>query len=215
MNDDWRVRIRLHEQGRGHQLTEAMEAASLEEELQSALPDRVVVSHDEDDVFCYVETREQAERARDLVTALAAKHQWMLDTELAHWHPVAEEWEDPDDPLPATAAEVSAEHAELIARERAESQEQGYPDYEVRVHCGSRADAQDLAERLQAEGIPSVRRWHYVLVGAVDEDSATALARRIGEESPPGSVVTTEGSGQAANAVRPGNPFAVFGGLGG
>lgn len=215
MNDDWRVRVHLHEQGRGHQLTEAMEAASLEEELESALPDRVVVSHDEDDVFCYVETREQAERARDLVTTLAAKHQWMLDTELAHWHPVAEEWEDPDDPLPATDAEVSAEHAELIERERAEAQEQGYPDFEVRVRCRSRADAHDLAERLQAEGIPSVRRWHYVLVGAVDEDSATALARRIGEESPPGSVVTTEGSGQAANAVRPGNPFAVFGGLGG
>jgi hypothetical protein len=214
MNDDWRVRIHLHQQGRGHQLTQAMEAATLEHELESALPDRVVVSRDEDDVFCYAETREQAERARDLVTALAAKNGWAPDTELARWHPVAEEWEDPNKPLPKTAAEVSAEHAELMHREREESRDQGYPDFEVRVQCRSRAEAIELAARLKAEGLPSLRRWHYILIGATDEDTAAALTRRIAEESPLGSVVSTEGSGQATNAVRPGNPFAVFGGLG-
>ncbi|HZU61432.1 MAG TPA: hypothetical protein VE983_10725 [Solirubrobacteraceae bacterium] len=215
MNDDWRLRIHLHDPGRGHQLTQVMEAATLEQELERALPDRVVVSHDQDDVFCYVETREQAERARDLVAGLAAKNDWRLDTSVARWHPVAEEWEDPDKPLPTSGTEVSAEHAEVVEREREEAREQGYPDFEVRVHCRSRSAAIELAQRLEAEGIPSVRRWHYLVVGAADEDTATALARRIGEESPPGSVVTTEGSGQAANAVRPGNPFAIFGGLGG
>lgn len=215
MNDDWRVRIHVHGEGKGHHLTQAMEASSLEHELEGALPDRVVVSHDEDDVFCYVESQEQAERIRELVRSLATKNDWTLDAELAHWHPVAEEWEDPDNPLPATAAQVSGEHAELVQHEQEESREQGYPDFEVRVHCRSRGEAIDLGKRLQADGIPSVRRWHYVLVGAADEDTATALARRIGEESPPGAVVTTEGSGQVANAVRPGNPFAVFGGLGG
>lgn len=214
MNDDWRLRIHLDQQGRGRRLTQALEAATLENELESRLFDRVVVSRDEDDVFCYTETREQADRARDLVAALAAQDGWALDTELARWHPVAEEWEDPDKPLPTTPAEVSAEHAELVQRERTEAHDQGYPDFEVRVQCRSRAEAIDLADRLRAEGIPSLRRWHYVLVGATDEDTAASLARRIGEESPPGSVVTTEGSGQAANAVRPGNPFAVFGGLG-
>jgi hypothetical protein len=215
MNDDWRVRIHLREQGRGHQLAQAMEAAALEEELESVLAGRVVVSHDDDDVFCYTDTREQAERARDVVTALAGKNGWAIDPELTRWHPIAEEWEDPDTPLPASSDEVSAEHAELVEREREEAREQGYPDFEVRVHCRSRADAVELADRLGAEGIPSLRRWHYVLVGAPDEDTAAALAQRISQESPPGSVVTTEGSGQAANAVRPGNPFAVFGGLGG
>jgi hypothetical protein len=215
MNDDWRLRVHLHEQGRGHQLTEAMEAAALQEEVEGALAGRVVVSHDEDDVFCYAETREQAEQAGKVVTALARKNGWSIDTELARWHPVAEEWENPDTPLPTTGEELSAEHAELVQRERDESREQGYPDFEVRVQCRSRADAMHLAERLGAEGIPSVRRWHYVLVGTPDEDTAAALAQRIAGESPPGSVVTTEGSGQAANAVRPGNPFAVFGGLGG
>jgi hypothetical protein len=215
MNDDWRVRVHLREQGRGHRLTEAMEAATLEQELEAALPDRVVVSHDEDDVFCYTDSREQAELVRELVTALAARNDWTIEPELARWHPVAEEWEDPDRPLPRTAEEVSAEHARLVAREQAEAREQGYPDFEVRVQCRSRADAVELAERLRSEGIASQRRWHYVLVGAADEDTAAALAKRIAEESPPGSVVTTEGSGQAANAVRPGNPFAVFGGAGG
>lgn len=215
MSDDWRLRIRVHGEGRGRMLAESMEAAELEHDLVSALPDRVAVSHDEDDVFCYSETREQAERARDLVQNLVAQRGWRVDTELARWHPAAEEWEDPDKPLPATAPQLAAEHAELVERERQQAREQGYPDFEVRVQCPSRADAVELAERLDAEGIPSLRRWHYLLIGALDEDAAAELARRVGAEAPSGSVVTTEGTGQAAIAVRPGNPFAVFGGMGG
>jgi hypothetical protein len=215
MSDDWRLRVRMRDQGRGRQLAESMEAAALEHELAGALPDRVVVSHDEDDVFCYTDTRDQAEQAREVVARQATEHGWTIETELARWHPVAEEWEDPDKPLPASAEEVSAERAELVQREREESREQGYPDFEVRVQCRSRADAIELAGGLRAEGIPCLRRWHYVLVGATDEDTAAALASRIRQESPPGAVVSTEGSGPAAYAVRPGNPFAVFGGLGG
>jgi hypothetical protein len=215
MSDDWRLRIHVPETGRGRQLAESMEAAKLEHELAEALPDRVAVSHDEDDVFCYTATREDAERARDAAAAAAAQHGWEIETELARWHPVAEEWEDPDKPLPTTEGEQAAEHAELIQREREEVREQGYADFEVRVQCHSRGDAIELARRLEEDGIPSVRRWRYLLIGAPDEDTAAALASRISAQAPPGCVVTTEGTGRAADEVKPRNPFAIFGGLGG
>jgi hypothetical protein len=60
-----------------------------------------------------------------------------------------------------------------------------------------------------------VRRWHYLVVGAPDEDTANALAERIRAESPPGSVVTAEGSWPMVWASDPRRWFAVFGGLGG
>ena len=68
---------------------------------------------------------------------------------------------------------------------------------------------------LRAEGLPAVRRWKYLVVGATDEDSAKALATRLEGEAPAGSKVTVEGSGQVAYDERPANPFAMFGGLGG
>jgi hypothetical protein len=68
---------------------------------------------------------------------------------------------------------------------------------------------------LTAEGVPNVRRWKYLLIGAADEDSANALAERLRREAGPNATVTAEGSGQAAYEERPPNPFAYLGGLGG
>ncbi len=215
MSDDWRLRVHLSEGGHGRMLAESLEAMTLEHELQLALPDRVAVSHDEDDVFVYAASREDTERARELVGRLAAEKGWQVDAQLARWHAVAEEWEDPDKPLPSSPGELAEEHAELIEQEREESEEQGYPEFEVRVHCRSRGEAIELQERLRSEAIPSLRRWHYLLIGADDEDTASALAERIRAQSAPGTEVRTEASGRAADALRPGNPFAVFGGLGG
>jgi hypothetical protein len=215
MNDDWRLDIRVHDPAHAGQMAEQMADWALQDELEAAFHDRVVISGDRHELFCYTASREQAERVKEMIGSLATEKGWQVDVELARWHPVAEEWEDPEKPLPDTQGDLAAEHAELISREREEASEQGYPDFEVRVHCRSRSDAIALGERLRAQGIPSIRRWHYVLVGATDEDAATALSERIAAESPPGAVVTTEGTGRAANAVRPGNPFAVFGGLGG
>lgn len=214
MSDDWRLRIDLREGRRAFELARQLEAAELEHELATGFPERVVVSRDEAEVFCYTGSREQAERARELIARVAGREGWEIETELRRWHPVAEEWEDPDAPLPSTASERESEHAELIERERAQTSQTGAPDFEVRVQCRSHGDAVDLSDRLRAEGIPSVRRWHYVVIGASDEDSARALADRIEQESPAGSVVTTEGTQHIVRATAPSNPFAIFGGLG-
>jgi hypothetical protein len=212
VSDDWRLRIDLHDDGAAFKLTELLEKS--EHELEGDFDDRVAVSRDGTEVFCYTGTRALAERVEALVRSLAGENGWEIDTDLKRWHPAAEEWEDPDQPLP-TGGDETAEHAELIEREREEVAERGYPEFEVRVELPSRRDAVKFAEQLEQEGLPYVRRWKYVLVGASDEDSAAALAQRLRVEAPPGSNVQVEGTWQALRAELPFNRFAVFGGMGG
>ncbi len=215
MHDDWRLRVDLHEEGVAHRVAERLAASELEHDLESTFADAVIVSLEGSELFCYAATREQAERAERLIRSVAQERGWNLDTQLAHWHPTAEQWEDPDTPLPETDAQRAAERAELMAQEREESRQQGFPEYEVRVASPSREEATELAGRLAAEGLASVQRAHFLLIGAVDEDSANALAARIRGEAPPSSTVTVEASAGAVLADTGGNPFAVFGGLAG
>ena len=215
MSDDWRVRVDLGKPDDALELKGYLEAARLEHELAVAFDERLVVSHDNAEVFCYAGTREQAERAEQLIRTHAQAHGWQIETELRRWHPDAEQWEEPDKPLPSSPAEREAEREELIEQERADAQRTGYLDWEVRVQCSSHRDAVQLAERLQAERIPVIRRWRYLVVGAPDQDSANVLAERIRSESPPGSVITAEGSSAMVFSATPTSWFSIFGGLGG
>jgi hypothetical protein len=207
MNDDWRLRIELGEHGWAHELSERLTDRELEHDLENAFHERVVVSVEGAVVFCYAGTRDQAQRAD--------QHGWKLEVKLSHWHPTAEEWEDPDAPLPADSAAVEDEREERVAQEREDSAEQGYPEFEVRVECTSRHDAGALAHQLDEEGIPSVHRHSFVLVGATDEDSAAALAERLRGEAPAGATVTVERNQRAIYDNRVWNPFSLLGGLGG
>ena len=215
MSEDWRLRIDMHESGIARALTERLNASELEHDIERAFHDRVVVSHDGGEVFCYSDTREQAERVEQLIRSLAAQHDWQLEIELRRWHPSAESWEDPEVPLPETDAEMAAERSELRAKEREEAEARGYPAFEVRLRCPSPEATQALADELRVEGIASVRRSNYLLIGAADEDTARALAERLKRESPAGCIVTVEGTGREVLDDQPANPFAIFGGLGG
>jgi hypothetical protein len=215
MNDEWRLQVDLHDEAHALPLAEHLEAGELRHDLSSAFHDRVIVSRDGARLFLYAETREQAEATRGLISSLGERHGWSADVELTRWHPETLEWEDPDKPLAAgEAAKISA-HRALIASERERLAQTGEPEFEVRVDLPTHHDAQRFAETLRAEGLPAVRRWRYLVVGAADEDAAKALAARLEGEAPGGSEVTAEGSGRVAWAERPPNPFAVFGGLGG
>jgi len=215
MNDDWRLRTDLRDPEQARELTELLRSHEVESNLEHAFHDRVVVSFDGPGVFCYAGTREQAQQAEQVVKALAAEHGWEPEMELTHWHPTSEQWEDPDEPLPESSAELDRERLERVAQERKDSMAQGYPEFEVRVQCATRADAAALADTLQQERIPIVHRWSYVLVGALDEDSAAALAERLRAEAPTGSAVTVEGNLRAVYNERPWRPFSVLGGLAG
>ena len=211
VSDDWRVRIELPEAGTATELVELLEKS--EHDLEAAVNDRVALSRDGPEVFAYTGTRELAGRVEELIRSLASEHGWDVETELKHWHPTAEEWEDPDKQLP-TGDALAAEHTELIERERAEVAARGYPEFEVRVELPSHRDAVEFVQKLRDEGLPYVHRWKYVVVGATDEDTAAALAERLRTEAPPGSTVQAEGTGKAVWDAKPFNAFSVFGGMG-
>jgi hypothetical protein len=215
MSDDWRLRVDLHEDGIAHRLSELLQAEELEHDLERSFEERVVVSVDGAELFCYTGTRDQADRARQVIRQLADQHGWTIDLELTHWHPTAEQWEDPDAPLPSTPAQTSEELQERAEVEREESAEQGYPEFEVRVQCTSRGEAAKVSRKLEAEGIPNVHRWSYVLIGADDEATAAELAKRLQGEVPADAQVTAELNQRVAYDHRRVSPFAFLGGLAG
>jgi hypothetical protein len=215
MSDDWRLRVDLHEDGIARSLSELLQSEELEHDLERSFKERVVVSVDGPELFCYTGTRDQAERAGQVIRQLADQHGWTIDLELTHWHPTAEQWEDPDAPLPSTPAQASGELQERAEVEREESAEQGYPEFEVRVQCTSRGEAAKVSRQLESEGIPNVHRWSYVLIGADDEATAAELAKRLRGEVPADAEITAELNQRVAYDHRRVSPFAFLGGLAG
>jgi hypothetical protein len=221
MNDDWRIEIDAADEGEALLLIEALggpgpgHGEGPGQTLGTAFGDKVIVSREGARIYLYAGTREQAEAARETARKLADEHGWEMRMTFTRWHHEAEEWVDADEPLPATDAERAAEHGELVEEERAAVAAGATPQWEVRVDLPHHRDAHRFHDLLEAEGIPNVRRWKYLVVGAADEDTARELATRLQGEAPAGATVTVEGNARAVYEEQPPNPFAIFGGLGG
>jgi hypothetical protein len=198
-DEDWRVEVELADRGSAERLHAAAGATELYEHLRGELPQRAALTHDDNLVFAYASTREGAEAAERTLRDLAAKAQLEAGFTLTRWHPLAERWEDPDAPLPSDPAAVAEEQKEGQASERefaatetAADKKAGIPQYEVRITLASHAEAAALARQLAAEGLPTQRHWHYLLIGAWTEDDANTLADRLRGEVPDGAEVRVE-----------------------
>jgi hypothetical protein len=214
MADDWRVTIDFDDEGDGTQFTEWLAAVQLESEERNQLGDRVVVSRDGPRVFLYADSDEQARSVYQTAQARIETEGRSAVTALERWHPVEQAWKDASVPLPESAEEARVEHERLQEREAAESLEKGRAEWEVRIELPTHEDTLALAERLESEGVPVVRRYTFLLAGALNEDDARALAKRLEAEAPQGSRIDVEPGGGLVWEVAPENPFAVFGGLG-
>jgi hypothetical protein len=214
MADDWRVTIDFDDEGDGTQFTEWLAAVQLESEERNQLGDRVVVSRDGPRVFLYADSDEQARSVYQTAQARIETEGRSAVTALERWHPVEQAWKDASVPLPESAEEARVEHERLQEREAAESLEKGRAEWEVRIELPTHEDTLALAERLESEGVPVVRRYTFLLAGALNEDDARALAKRLEAEAPQGSRIEVEPGGGLVWEVAPENPFAVFGGLG-
>ena len=194
MADDYRIRIEIDEEG-GRGFLERLglslggEASELARDLESR---RLAVSQDGEEVFVYAGSRQEAERARSVVQAELRDNEIAAVTgPVEHWLDEEERWDD--EPPSETWEE--------------DQLERGFAPWEVRVACASHAEARALADRLEAEGYSVERRWQYLIAGAASKEDAEALAARVHGEVEPG--------GHAVWETVPGNPFAVFGGMGG
>ncbi|HET9094599.1 MAG TPA: hypothetical protein VFN36_05880 [Solirubrobacteraceae bacterium] len=214
MNDDWRVHVTCPTTATAAELGELLRTGEVQHELEAAAGQRVIVSLDGRELFLYAGTREQAERATAAVGSLVARSGLTVQTDLRRWHPVAEEWVNADAPLPLSEADRAAEHAELIEQQHREQAELRYAEWEVRVSTASHRETVELADALRAAGIPALRRWRFLLVGAADKDAARTLAQRIEALAPGEAHIEVEASYPTIEAEVGPNPFAVFGGLG-
>jgi hypothetical protein len=214
MADDWRVTIDFDDEGDGTQFTEWLAALQLASEERDQLGDRVVVSRDGPRVFLYADSEDQARSVYQTSQARIETEGRSAITTLERWHPVEQAWKDASVPLPQSEQETRAEHERLQEREAAESVEKGRAEWEVRIELPTHEDTVTLAERLESEGVPVVRRHTFLLAGALNEDDARALAQRLEAEAPKGARIEVEPGGGLVWEVAPENPFAVFGGLG-
>lgn len=123
--------------------------------------------------------------AQRVVAMIGGEHR------IEHWLEHEERWDD-------EAPGETWEQDEL---------DHGHAPWEVRVDCGSRHAAGTLAEELEGEGYKPVRQWSFLIVGCASREDADALAARVHGTVEPGGELVWE--------TMPGNPFAIFGGLGG
>lgn len=208
MNDEWRLQVTFEVYGHAQAMIRRLAAGEVEHELKHEFQERVIVSRDGPIIFVYASSRTQIERAEESIVGDAEKHGWQADTKLRRWHPIEEDWEDPEIPLPATDDVRKKEREALMKRERAATEINGYPEFEVRAELPSHHDVVDLSRQLDEDGFSAIHRWRYLVVGASDEDSARKLAERIESEAPAGARVKVEGTWAAAKHDRP-NPFIL------
>jgi hypothetical protein len=193
-SDDFRIKVTVDEGHGGHLLDRlglglTGEAAELARDLETR---RLAVSRDDDDVFVYASSRDEAERAKAVIEAELRGHEIAAVVgPVEHWLDAEDRW---DDEPPADTWEEDA-------------LERGYAPWEVRVELASHGAARELADRLEQEGYTVERRWTYLVVGTETREEAEALATRVHGEVEPGGEMIWE--------TVPGNPFAVFGGMGG
>lgn len=192
-NDDWRITIEV--EGAEGVVGRLGDLGSEARELAADLKQRrLSVSRDDDTIFIYANTRADAEKAHAVVEAeLHANGIEAKESKVEHWLDAEERWDD--EPQGETWEE--------------EELDRGYAPWEVRVPCGSRQEARDLAARLETDGYKPLRHFHYLVVGTASREDADALAARLhGEVEVGGDVVLEE-----LQAADP-HPFAIFGGLG-
>jgi hypothetical protein len=191
--DDWRLRIELGEDAAGGLLSRLGLVDSRAHELAEELEDeRLAVTQDGGTVFVYADSSLQLESARKLIEAeLAEEHIEPARIVEEHWLADEARWDD--EPLPHFTDD------ETLAA--------GYAPWEVRIPCRNHEAARELADRLEGEGYGVIRRWSYVIAGTATREDAQQLAQRLHGEVEPGGELVYE--------TAPGNPFAIFGGLGG
>jgi hypothetical protein len=191
MADDWRIHITVEEQeGLLDRLGDVLggEARELAEELEKR---RLAVSRDGDELFVYASSPGEAARAGEIIGAVLREQGIEAKTsKVEHWLDAEDRWDD--EPPGETWEE--------------EELERGFAPWEVRVALPSHREARELAEKLEGEGYGVERRWKYLIVGTASKEDAERLAARVHGEVEPGGDLIWE--------TVPGNPFAVFGGMG-
>jgi hypothetical protein len=193
-SDDWRVTISVSHAQAG-QAQQSFSLRQVEEDIRRQVGRGIGVGTGDAQIFLYAGTETAAGDAERIARDVLEQHGIAAEFALQRWHPIEEQWENPDVPMPQTEDERQAEHQRLVDAETAESLATGKAQWEVRVQFGSHRQAVALARKLESEGRAVLRRWKFLMVGASNEDEARELAAQIRREVPPDAAVTVEVAG--------------------
>jgi hypothetical protein len=193
--DDWRVTISLAGQGQVGPAQQALSGHEVEEDVRRQLGRTIVVGAGDSQIFLYAGTEIAATEAERVARDVLAQHSIQAEFAVHRWHPIEEQWESPDVAMPQTEAERQAEHQRLEDAETAESQAAGIGRWQARAEFSSHRETVAMARKLEAEGLPVVRRWKFLLITADNEDDVRELAAQISREAPPDAVVRVEEPG--------------------
>ena len=207
-DDEWRVEVDLA----AHGLLERRHEKRVAHDAQKRLGDTVSISVDPHKMFAYAPDEATARSAAAVLEELATREKLEPTVSIARWHPIEQSWQPPDVPLPETEEERAAEHRRMRERERDESREAGFAEWEVELQLPSDDRAEEVAAALERDGWVG-RRGHKVVLGAETEDDAAALAEKMRAEVPDATSIEVKGS--EAEAWSQLKPFPYLGGLGG
>ena len=193
--DDWRVRVELADDDARRAFTGLLQdglsplGADLAQSLEGG---HVSISGDDENLFVYADSPQQAEDAHAVILSELEHHGVVATTSaVEHWLADEERWDN--EPADDTWEE------EVTGK--------GYAPWEVRVECRSRHEAVALEKALASEGYEPVRQWSHLIIGAATREDADGLAERLdGEVEPGGAVVWEEAID--SKVVR---PFVFFG----
>ena len=191
---DWRVTISFASPEAAERAKLLFPRHEVTDDARRRLGSRIAVGGSGSQVFLYVGSEAAAREAEQIVGEVLAQHDLQAGFALHRWHPIEEEWEDADAPVPRTDAERQAEQQRLSDAETAESLASGVAQWEARAELPSHRQTVALAARLREEGRPVVQRWRFLVVGANNEADAQEIADQIRREAPPGATVRAEHS---------------------
>ena len=191
--DEWRVEVALDRDAHADTLSGALHDLQLDNEARKLLGGSVVVTRDGPHLFVYAWHEEGAQEAERVVKDIMDHEQLVGTVRLMRWHPVAEEWKDADVPLPDDEAAVAQELRENEEQGRRETSYGEYP-WEVVIELSGIRETFKLADQLREEGLPVKRRFTHLLVGALTEDDAVDLGKRLEDEVPEDARVGVRGN---------------------
>jgi hypothetical protein len=191
-SEDWRVTISVSGPADAAQAQQPVSLSQVEEDIRRQVGRGVAVGAGDTQIFLYADTEAAARDAGQVAADVLARDGVSAESALHRWHPLEEQWETPDVPMPQTEAERQAERQRLQDAETAESAATGVAQWQVRVDFPSHRHAVALARTLEDQGWPVARRWKFLLVGAGNEDQARELAEEIGQEAPDAVVIAEQ-----------------------
>jgi hypothetical protein len=193
-HDDWRVTISFPDRTQAERAKPILSRLKVADDARRRLGHSIAVGAGGSQVFLYAGTEVAGREAERVARDVLAEHHFQAGFAIHRWHPLEERWEEPGVAMPRTEEERQAEHQRLLEDETADSLATGLAQWEARADFPSHQEAVTLAAKLRSEGLPVIRRWKFLVVGANNEDEARELADQIRREAPADATVRAEHS---------------------